>query len=68
MPTWRNWLDSVPDEDFEQSDYFRNYMELLNSRRFMYILEKYDLQVNFYLHAKFQEYADTFRTKGSRIT
>ena len=67
MPTWRNWLDSVPDEDFEQSDYFRNYMELLNSRRFMYILEKYDLQVNFYLHAKFQEYADTFRTKGSRI-
>lgn len=67
MPTWRNWLDSVPDEDFEQSDYFRNYMELLNSRRFLYILEKYNLQVNFYLHAKFQEYADTFRAKGSRI-
>lgn len=67
MPTWRNWLDSVPDEAFEQSDYFRNYMELLNSRRFLYILEKYDLQVNFYLHAKFQEYVDAFRAKGSRI-
>lgn len=67
MPTWRNWLDSVPDEDFEQSDYFRNYMELLNSRRFADILEKYDLQVNFYLHAKFQDYVENFQAKESRI-
>lgn len=67
MPTWRNWLDSVPDEDFEQSDYFRNYMELLNSRRFAEILEKYDLQVNFYLHAKFQDYVENFRAGESRI-
>lgn len=67
MPTWRNWLDSVPDEDFEQSDYFRNYMELLNSKRFADILEKYDLQVNFYLHAKFQDYVDNFRSRDSRI-
>lgn len=22
MPTWRSWLDSVPDKDFEESDYF----------------------------------------------
>lgn len=67
MPTWRNWLDSVPDEDFEQSDYFRSYMELLNSRRFADILEKYDLQINFYLHAKFQDYVENFRAKESRI-
>ncbi|MBU5482551.1 CDP-glycerol glycerophosphotransferase family protein [Blautia sp. MSJ-19] len=67
MPTWRNWLDSVPDSDFEQSDYFRHYMGLLNSRRFSEILEKYDLQVNFYLHAKFQEYVDTFNAHNARI-
>ena len=67
MPTWRNWLDSVPDEDFEQSDYFRHYMELLNSKRFAEILEKYDLQVNFYLHAKFQDYVENFRSRESRI-
>ena len=52
MPTWRNWLDSVPDKDFEESDYFRHYMGLLNSERLNQILEKLDLEVNFYLHAK----------------
>ena len=54
MPTWRNWLDSVSDEAFENSAYFRNYMQLLNSERFSEILEKYDLQIYFYLHAKFR--------------
>lgn len=67
MPTWRNWLDSVPDSDFEQSDYFINYMNLLNSRRLGDILEKYDMEVNFYLHAKFQEYSDRFQAKSERI-
>lgn len=67
MPTWRNWLDSVPDKDFEESDYFRHYMGLLNSERLNQILEKYDLEVNFYLHAKFQEYADNFRSISKRI-
>lgn len=67
MPTWRNWLDSVPDKDFEESDYFRHYMGLLNSERLNQILEKYDLEVNFYLHAKFQEYADTFKSISKRI-
>ena len=45
MPTWRSWLDSVPDKDFEESDYFRHYMALLNSSHFSQLLEKYDLQV-----------------------
>ena len=67
MPTWRSWLDSVPDKDFEESDYFRHYMALLNSEHFSSILEKYDLQVNFYLHAKFQEYAENFKAMSSRI-
>ena len=67
MPTWRNWLDSVPDKDFEESDYFRHYMGLLNSERLNDILEKYDLEINFYLHAKFQEYADNFKSISKRI-
>lgn len=67
MPTWRNWLDSVPDKDFEESDYFRHYMGLLNSVRLNNILEKYDLEINFYLHAKFQEYADNFKSISHRI-
>ena len=34
---------------------------------FSQILDKYDLQVNFYLHAKFQEYAENFATISDRI-
>ena len=67
MPTWRNWLDSVSDEALENSDYFRNYMQLLNSERFSEILEKYDLQIYFYLHAKFQSHLKTFRIASNRI-
>ena len=67
MPSWRNWLDAVPDKDFEESEYFRRYMELLNSRRFAEILDKYNLRVNFYLHAKFRAYIDTFRSVNPRI-
>ena len=57
----------MPDKDFEESDYFRSYMSLLNSRRLADILEKYDLEINFYLHAKFQEYSDQFQSKSHRI-
>ena len=67
MPTWRNWLDSVSDEAFENSAYFRNYMQLLNSERFSKILEKYDLQIYFYLHAKFQSHLKTFHIASDRI-
>ena len=67
MPTWRNWLDSVSDEAFENSVYFRNYMQLLNSGRFSEILEKYDLQIYFYLHAKFQSHLKTFHIASDRI-
>ena len=42
-------------------------MGLLNSSRFSQILEKYDLQVNFYLHAKFQEYSENFNAVSKRI-
>ena len=40
---------------------------LLGVERLNQILEKYDLEVNFYLHAKFQEYADTFKSISKRI-
>lgn len=67
MPTWRTWLDSVSDKAFEESSYFKNYMELLNSTELEEILEKYDLQLYFYLHAKFQNYSDNFSSISDRI-
>lgn len=67
MPTWRNWLDEVPDEEFVQSDYFLHYTKLLNSRKLQELLETYDLKLNFYLHSKFREFIQDFRTDSGRI-
>ena len=42
-------------------------MQLLNSERFSEILEKYDLQIYFYLHAKFQIHLKTFLISSNMI-
>lgn len=67
MPTWRNWLEEVSDETFRQSDYYRNYMELLNSPRLEQFLEEHDLQLNFYIHPKFREYLGNFAISAQRV-
>jgi CDP-glycerol glycerophosphotransferase (TagB/SpsB family) len=67
MPTWRNWLEEVSDETFRQSDYYLNYMELLNSPRLSSFLEEYDLQLNFYIHPKFREYLANFNISAQRV-
>lgn len=67
MPTWRNWLEEVSDQVFRDSDYYRNYMALLNSPRLEEYLRRYDLYLNFYIHPKFREYLDNFSISGDRV-
>ena len=67
MPTWRAWLENVTLEEFKESDYVHNYMELLNSPRFHSFLEKNDLLANFYLHSKFREFIQDFSVESDRI-
>lgn len=67
MPTWRNWLEEVGDDIFRQSDYYKNYMELLTSERLTRLLEEYDLKLNFYLHPKFRDYIADFTIQSERI-
>lgn len=67
MPTWRAWLENVTPDEFIKSDYFRNYMELLNSSRFHAFLDDHDLQANFYLHSKFRDFIQDFSVESSRI-
>lgn len=67
MPTWRNWLDDVEDDVFMASDYYKNYMEFLNSEKLSRLLESFDLKLNFYIHPKFREYMSTFVVNSDRI-
>lgn len=67
MPTWRQWLEYVTDEAFMESDYYRNYKELLTDSRLHEILEMHDITLNFYLHPKFREYIHDFAVESPHI-
>ena len=67
MPSWRTWLENSTPEAFKQSDYYRNYMELLNSADFVRFLEKYDLHANFYLHSLFRGFLKDFSAGTDRV-
>jgi CDP-glycerol glycerophosphotransferase (TagB/SpsB family) len=67
MPTWRNWLEEIGDDQFMKSDYYLNYMNLINTPELHDVLEKYNLTLNFYLHPKFKEYMNNFIVDAKRI-
>ena len=70
MPTWREWLGSATLDkylkknlaEFENSDYFKRYNELINSVKLREICEKNGCKVMFYLHREAQPFADFFKT------
>lgn len=67
MPTWRNWLDDMSDEQFKESNFYHNYMNLLKGQELQEVLEKKDLTLNFYLHPRFKEYFDNFNIDLKRV-
>ena len=67
MPTWRSWLEDFSKEEFQKSDYYKHYANLLKEARLYHLLEKYNLTANFYLHPKFKEYIGSFLTESDRV-
>lgn len=67
MPTWRAWLENTTEGEFLQSDYYRNYMQLLNTPRFYELLREHDLTACFYLHSKLRGFLTDFTVHSDRI-
>ncbi len=67
MPTWRGWMEYDTDEEFRESEYFRVYASLLNSRKLRDLLEERGITLNFYLHPKFAAHIGQFRAGCPRI-
>jgi CDP-glycerol glycerophosphotransferase (TagB/SpsB family) len=67
MPTWRTWLEEVSEAVFKASDYYKNYMALLNNRTLIDTLEEYQVTLNFYIHPKFREYMGTFQVESDYV-
>lgn len=67
MPTWRAWLEERSAEEFKRSDYYFNYMKLLQSTKLAEILEENNVKLIFYIHPKFKDYLGEFNISGDNI-
>jgi CDP-glycerol glycerophosphotransferase (TagB/SpsB family) len=67
MPTWRSWMDDLPEDKFVQTEYYQHYVSLLNSHKIDNLLKEYNIHLNFYIHPKFKAYIDKFSSNNKRI-
>lgn len=68
MPTWRRWLDGIKDKnDFENSDYYKNWASLLGDKRFLNLIKTSGLEVCFYVHPKLNKFLESFDTLKGHV-
>jgi CDP-glycerol glycerophosphotransferase (TagB/SpsB family) len=67
MPTWRNWLEEAPDDDFLQSEYFQEYSAIIKSKKINQWLNEHHSTLYFYIHPKFAQFISYFKTDSDRI-
>jgi CDP-glycerol glycerophosphotransferase (TagB/SpsB family) len=67
MPTWRSWMDDLPEDKFVMTEYYKQYVSLLNSRQLEEILNQFDIHLYFFIHPKFKTYIDKFTSINKRV-
>ncbi len=67
MPTWRSWLEDSDRKQFENSEYYKRYRQLLEDDSLQRLLEENDITLNFYIHPKFREHMESFSAGCDRI-
>ena len=74
MPTWRAWLGDMPSErqkdietDFEKTEYYLKWRELLESQKLKELSKKYHLRIIFYPHMNMQKHIQYFRGVGNHV-
>ncbi|MGX7196677.1 CDP-glycerol glycerophosphotransferase family protein [Enterococcus olivae] len=63
MPTWRNELNNLSDEEFKDSLFYQRFNDLINDASFQELVRKKCLKVSLYLHSNFQKYNHLFNSK-----
>jgi tetratricopeptide (TPR) repeat protein len=67
MPTWRNWLEGLEDEEFRSTEYFKEYTSLLSSLELAEVLDRHKVKLNFYLHPKIIEQLKHFEVVSDHV-
>jgi CDP-glycerol glycerophosphotransferase (TagB/SpsB family) len=67
IPTHRDYLWRVTEEEFVQSDYFLFWSKMLNNPRFIEYIESHKIQVHFFLHIILARFAKHFVPQSKQI-
>lgn len=67
MPTWRQGLELLSDEEFIKTDFYKEFNNLINDDEFRKLAQKKKLEVNLYLHNNFQKYNHLFVSNFVKI-
>lgn len=74
MPTWRQWIaKGVETKEIEntkvflETEYFKKWIEFLNSEKLDLCLEKYHKKILFYPHRNMQKYIQNFMSQSKNI-
>lgn len=60
MPTWRSYLKGLSLEDFQTSEFYKKWIELLQDKNFIDTCSEAGFQIQFYLHHELQKYLPLF--------
>lgn len=66
MPTWREWLTNVSDENFLKSEYYKKITELL-SPKVIDLLKKHNYTLDVCIHHQLNKYLDSFKSNYSNV-
>ena len=72
IPTWREWLGKdknvfAKGEDFLTTEFYKNWINLLNDKRLHEYIEKNHIKIYFYPHINMQKYLEYFNVKCPNI-
>lgn len=69
MPTWRNWIFEVDDEEaFVNTDYYKEYYRIINSKELIDMLHETDTRLVFCMHPKFRQFYNCLKSTDPYIT
>ncbi len=67
MPTWREYLYHVSDEEFIKTKYYKEYQGIINNFDLIHLLEKYNYELVFYPHYEMQRFITHFSTSSDKV-
>lgn len=66
MPTWRKWLKYA--ETLKGTEFYNNYMDILNDDEIIKLLEEKGYKMIFYPHIVLQKFIGEFKSKSDLVT